>query len=117
MIWLEGDWLAIMVENVVLPAILSTVATLIYVIKCGWHGLLDFLAKWAIASFTGVLAHWTALHYGITGALNAVIISMSALISHMLMEVLFNPQIMDAIKERLLHEIKTRGLNRQKGGE
>lgn len=105
----EQEALLFLTRDLLLPVILSTVACIVYVIKCGWKGFTNFISLWCIACFCGVMAHWCAMHYGITGNLNAVIVSMSALLSHFIMDILLHPQVREAVKKRLVREILTRG--------
>lgn len=110
MIGIEQESILVLTRDIVLPIILSTVASVLYVIRSGWKGFADFAACWFTACFCGVMGHWVAMHYGITGNMNAVIVSMTALLSHLIMDILFHPQIREAIKRRLINEILTRGV-------
>lgn len=107
--WIELESLKLLTANIILPAVLSTAASIIYGIRRGWKGIADFLACWSTASFMGVLTHWTCDHYGITGTLAAVIISMAALLSHLVMDIVFHPAIKDAMTKRLVREIASLG--------
>lgn len=89
--------------------ILSTVATLIYLAIHGWRGICNALITWGISCFAGVLAHWGCLEYSVSGTLSAIIISMVALLSHTILDVLFHPQVRNAFLKRLTSEISTRG--------
>lgn len=95
--------------GIVAPIILSTVATIIYLVIHGWRGICNALSTWGISCFMGVLAHWACLEYAVSGTLSAIIISMSALLSHTILDILFHPQIRKAFMQRLTLEIHTRG--------
>lgn len=112
--WLSNDTLQFLSRDILVPLILSTVATLIYLLRSGWHGIANCLASWCIACFVGVLTHWTLSHYGIGGTIGAVIISMAALLSHMVMDIIFHPQLREAVKKRLAYEVMTFGRGRGK---
>lgn len=88
---------------------LSTVGTVIYLVIHGWRGIASLFSTWAISCFVGVLAHWACIEYAISGNLSAIIISLSALLSHLVLDVLFHPQIKKALVQRLMLEIHTRG--------
>lgn len=88
---------------------LSSVATLIYLVVHGWRGFINFFSTWALSCFMGVLAHWACIEYAVSGALSAIIISMTALLSHTVLGVIFHPQVQKALRQRIVLEIHTRG--------
>lgn len=106
-----------LVENIVLPVILSTVATIIYTIKNGWRGIRNFFATWCIACFAGVCASWGIAHLNYNPSLNALIISMTALLSHLILDVIFHPEIRNAIRRRIVNEISERGRGASNGAK
>lgn len=105
------DGLEAIMAGVVIPIILSTAATVVYVSKCGWHGIRHFFSCWCISCFMGVCAHWLLEHLQINSTLSALIISMSALLSHAILDILFHPKLRAAIIRRLNYEISTRFSN------
>ena len=68
--------------GLVLPVILSFVASLVQVALRGWRGFRNYMANYCLSFFMAVITHWILLNYAISGEYKAILISAAALISN-----------------------------------
>lgn len=100
------------IQGIIVPICISFIASLVRAALFGWYGFKHYFANLTVGIFGGLLAHWVCAFYACPSTIEAVIISVSSLISYDAMKAIFSKRAVtcvgEAVRKRLEREILTR---------
>lgn len=101
------------IQGIIMPICISFIASMVRAALFGWYGFRHYFANLTVGIFGGLIAHWVCAYYSCPSTIEAVIISVSSLISYDAMKAIFSRRSMtfvgEAVRKRLEREILTRG--------
>lgn len=98
-----------LLEGILIPIAISILASVVRVALWGWKGVRHFAANICVSCFAGVCAHWLLSCFHLSPTVNAVIISLAALLSRDCLAMVFSRKTLavtaGAVRKRIVSEI------------
>lgn len=94
-------------QGIATPLFVSLGAALMRVALVGWLGFSHFFRTYFVGTVAGVLAHWVLTTHDLNPNVIAALDCMCALLAKDFLNMLMSGPVRNAVRERLIHEIRT----------